>query len=58
MTVFVNDILSTDDCGPARRHLLMPRTRFARTEYPGYAEFRRKISAADKAQVVLVKTES
>jgi transglutaminase-like putative cysteine protease len=40
------------------RHLLMPRTRFARTEYPAYVEFRRKISAADKAQVVLIKTES
>ncbi|MBC8083023.1 MAG: DUF3857 domain-containing protein [Hymenobacter sp.] len=40
------------------RRLLMPRTRFARTEYPAYQDFRRRISTADKAQVVLVKTES
>jgi transglutaminase-like putative cysteine protease len=40
------------------RSLQMPRTRFPRTDYPAYVEFRRKISAADKAQVVLVKTES
>jgi transglutaminase-like putative cysteine protease len=40
------------------RRLVMPRTRFARTEYPAYLEFRRKISAADKAQLVLLKTEA
>ncbi|MCB2379687.1 DUF3857 domain-containing protein [Hymenobacter sp. BT635] len=40
------------------RQLRMPVTRFARTEYSGYVEFRRKISAADKAQVVFVKTDS
>ncbi|WP_188815377.1 DUF3857 domain-containing protein [Hymenobacter cavernae] len=40
------------------RSLHMPRTRFPRTEYPAYVEFRRKINAADKAQLVLVKTES
>ncbi|MET4106966.1 DUF3857 domain-containing protein [Hymenobacter sp. UYP22] len=40
------------------RRLVMPRTRFARTEYPAYLEFRRKISAADKAQLVLLKTDA
>ncbi|TGE07902.1 DUF3857 domain-containing protein [Hymenobacter fodinae] len=40
------------------RRLLMPRTRFAPSDYPAYREFRRKISAADKAQVVLVKTDA
>ena len=40
------------------RRLLMPRTRFAAAEYPGYVDFRRKISAADKAQVVLLKTDA
>lgn len=40
------------------RQLLMPRTRFTRTDYPAYQDFRRRISAADKAQVVLVKTEA
>ncbi|HEX8425293.1 DUF3857 domain-containing protein [Hymenobacter sp.] len=40
------------------RRLLVPRTRFARSEYPAYQDFRRRISAADKAQVVLVKTDA
>lgn len=40
------------------RRLLVPRTRFARTEYPAYQDFRRRISNADKAQIVLVKTEA
>ncbi|MBO0357420.1 DUF3857 and transglutaminase domain-containing protein [Hymenobacter sp. BT186] len=40
------------------RRLLMPRTRFGRTEYPAYQDFRRRISNADKAQIVLVKTEA
>ncbi|RPD46944.1 DUF3857 domain-containing protein [Hymenobacter sediminis] len=39
------------------RRLQLPRTRFARTDYPAYLEFRRKISAADKAQLVLLKTD-
>lgn len=39
------------------RRLQLPRTRFARTEYPAYLEFRRKISAADKTQLVLLKTD-
>ncbi|WP_280640594.1 hypothetical protein [Hymenobacter volaticus] len=39
------------------RRLLMPRTRFARSEYPAYQDFRRRISTADKAQVVLVKND-
>ncbi|MGY2133454.1 DUF3857 domain-containing protein [Hymenobacter sp. HD11105] len=39
------------------RQLHMPRTRFPRTDYPAYVEFRRKISAADKAQLVLFKNE-
>ncbi|UOQ76122.1 hypothetical protein MUN84_16170 [Hymenobacter sp. 5516J-16] len=40
------------------RRLQLPRTRFARTDYPAYLEFRRKISAADKAQLVLLKTDA
>ena len=40
------------------RRLELPRTRFARTDYPAYLEFRRKISAADKAQIVLLKTDA
>ncbi|SHL69480.1 DUF3857 domain-containing protein [Hymenobacter psychrotolerans] len=40
------------------RRLLMPRTRFPRTEYPAYQDFRRRISAADKAQIVLLKTDA
>ena len=40
------------------RRLLVPRTRFARSEYPAYQDFRRRISTADKAQVVLVKTDA
>ncbi|QNH61514.1 DUF3857 domain-containing protein [Hymenobacter sediminicola] len=40
------------------RRLLMPRTRFPQTDYPAYQDFRRRISSADKAQVVLVKTDA
>ncbi|MCB2408542.1 DUF3857 domain-containing protein [Hymenobacter lucidus] len=40
------------------RQLRMPLTHFSRTEYAAYVEFRRKISAADKAPVVFVKTDS
>jgi transglutaminase-like putative cysteine protease len=40
------------------RQLTMPRTRFPRTDYPAYVEFRRKISSADKVQLVLLKTDS
>jgi hypothetical protein len=40
------------------RQLRMPLTHFARTEYAAYVEFRRKISTADKAQVVFLKTDS
>ena len=40
------------------RRLEMPRTRFSAPEYPAYLEFRRKVSAADKAQLVLVKTDA
>ncbi|QIL77212.1 DUF3857 domain-containing protein [Hymenobacter sp. HDW8] len=40
------------------RRLHMPRTRFPRTDYPAYVEFRRKISTADKAQLVLLKNEA
>ncbi|QNE38380.1 DUF3857 domain-containing protein [Hymenobacter sp. NBH84] len=40
------------------RQLQMLRTRFAKAEYPAYVEFRRKISAADKAQIVLLKTDA
>jgi hypothetical protein len=39
------------------RRLLVPRTRFTRTEYPAYQDFRRRISNADKAQIVLVKSD-
>ncbi|HEX8327732.1 MAG TPA: DUF3857 domain-containing protein [Hymenobacter sp.] len=40
------------------RRLELKRGRMPRTAYTGYVDFRRKISAADKAQVVLLKTES
>lgn len=40
------------------RRLLMPRSRFIRTEYPAYQDFRRRISNADKAQIVLVRTDA
>ncbi|WP_201979263.1 DUF3857 domain-containing protein [Hymenobacter rubidus] len=40
------------------RRLELKRARLPKADYPGYVDFRRKISAADKAQVVLVKTES
>ncbi|MBC6988261.1 DUF3857 domain-containing protein [Hymenobacter sp. BT491] len=40
------------------RRLSMPHTRFARTDYPAYVDFRRKISTADKVQVVLLKTDA
>jgi transglutaminase-like putative cysteine protease len=40
------------------RRLLVPRTRFPRTDYPAYQDFRRRISQADKAQVVLLKTDA
>lgn len=40
------------------RRLLMPQTRFAREQYPAYQDFRRRISQADKAQIVLVKTDA
>jgi len=40
------------------RRVELKRARLPRTAYPGYVDFRRKISIADKAQVVLVKTES
>lgn len=40
------------------RRLQVPRSRFARTEYSAYQDFRRRISNADKAQIVLVKTEA
>ncbi|WP_310397278.1 DUF3857 domain-containing protein [Hymenobacter sp.] len=40
------------------RRLELKRGRLPRTAYTGYVDFRRKISIADKAQVVLVKTES
>jgi transglutaminase-like putative cysteine protease len=40
------------------RRLEMKRGQFPATAYAGYLDFRRKISAADKAQVVLLKTES
>jgi hypothetical protein len=39
------------------RRLLVPRSRFARTDYPAYQDFRRRISNADKAQIVLVRTD-
>ncbi|HEX8660184.1 MAG TPA: hypothetical protein VF690_21750, partial [Hymenobacter sp.] len=40
------------------RRLELKRSRMPRTAYAGYLDFRRKVSAADKAQVVLLKTES
>jgi transglutaminase-like putative cysteine protease len=40
------------------RRLELKRARMPKTAYAGYVDFRRKISVADKAQVVLVKTES
>ncbi|SFQ61328.1 DUF3857 domain-containing protein [Hymenobacter arizonensis] len=40
------------------RHLELKRAQMPRTAYAGYLDFRRKISIADKAQVVLLKTES
>lgn len=40
------------------RQLSVPRTRFPRTDYPAYLDFRRKISAADKAQLVLIRSDS
>ena len=40
------------------RRLELKRARLPQASYPAYLEFRRKISSADKAQVVLVKTES
>ncbi|MFD2786966.1 DUF3857 domain-containing protein [Hymenobacter rubripertinctus] len=52
--------LSTLPDGTLRyiRRLEMPRRRFAATEYPAYLEFRRKVAAADKAQLVLLKTDA
>ncbi len=40
------------------RRLEMPRTRFPRTDYPAYLEFRRKVATADKMQLVLLKTDA
>ena len=40
------------------RRLELKRGRMPKTAYAGYLDFRRKISIADKAQVVLLKTES
>ena len=40
------------------RRLELKRVQLPSTAHAAYAEFRRKISSADKAQVVLVKTES
>lgn len=40
------------------RRLELKRGRMPKTAYTGYVDFRRKISVADKAQVVLLKTES
>lgn len=40
------------------RRLELKRARLPKTAYSGYLDFRRKINSADKAQVVLVKTES
>jgi len=40
------------------RRLEMKRGQLPATAYAGYLDFRRKISAADKGQVVLLKTES
>jgi transglutaminase-like putative cysteine protease len=40
------------------RRLELKRGRMPKTAYAGYVDFRRKISVADKAQVVLLKAES
>ena len=40
------------------RRLELRRAQLPKTAYPGYLDFRRKISLADKAQLVLLKTES
>ena len=40
------------------RRLELKRGQLPKAAYPGYLDFRRKINAADKSQVVLVKTES
>ncbi|GAC1373557.1 MAG: hypothetical protein NVSMB30_15640 [Hymenobacter sp.] len=40
------------------RRLELKRGQLPRTAYAGYQDFRRKISVADKAQIVLLKTES
>jgi hypothetical protein len=40
------------------RRLEMKRAQLPATAYAGYVDFRRKINQADKAQVVLLKTES
>jgi len=40
------------------RRLELRRGKLPRTAYAGYLDFRRKINLADKAQVVLLKTES
>ena len=40
------------------RRLELKRAHLPRTAYTGYLDFRRKISGADKAEVVLLKTES
>ena len=40
------------------RRLELKRGQLPKTAYAGYLDFRRKISIADKAQIVLLKTES
>jgi len=40
------------------RRLELPRLRLPAAAYAGYVDFRRKISAADRAQVVLLKTDA
>ena len=40
------------------RRLELKRAHLPKAAYPAYLDFRRKISSADKAQLVLVKTES
>ena len=40
------------------RRLELKRGHLPSTAYAGYLDFRRKISVADKAQIVLLKTES
>lgn len=40
------------------RRLELRRVQLPATAYPGYVDFRRKVSFADKAQVVLVKTDT